>query len=58
MGSTTTEGTGKMNIDQLDDATRWTENTWVDVLAKAILLNKVSIKDGRIMVKPFTENEL
>ena len=47
-----------MNIDQLDDATRWTENTWVDVLAKAILLNKVSIKDGRIMVKPFTENEL
>jgi hypothetical protein len=58
MGSTTTEGTGKMNIEQLDDATRWTGSTWVDVLAKAILLNKVSIKDGRIMVKPFTENEL
>lgn len=58
MGSTTTEGTGKMNIEQLDDEARWTENTWVDVLAKAILLNKVSIKDGRIMVKPFTENEL
>lgn len=47
-----------MNIEQLDDTTRWTGNTWVDVLAKAILLNKVSIKDGRIMVKPFTENEL
>lgn len=57
MGSTTTEGTGKMNIDQLGDATRWSEASWVDVLAKAVLLNKVSIKDGRIMVKPFTEDE-
>ena len=57
MGSTTTEGTGKMNIDQLSDATRWSEASWVDVLAKAVLLNKVSIKDGRITVKPFTEDE-
>lgn len=46
-----------MNIDQLGDATRWSEASWIDVLAKAVLLNKVSIKDGRIMVKPFTEDE-
>ena len=46
-----------MNIDQLDDATRWSGASWIDVLAKAVLLNKVSIKDGRIMVKPFTEDE-
>ena len=57
MGSTTTKGAGKMNIDQLDDATRWSGASWIDVLAKAVLLNKVSIKDGRIMVKPFTEDE-
>ena len=46
-----------MNIDQLEEATRWSEATWIDFLAKAVLLNKVSIKDGRIIVKPFTEDE-
>lgn len=47
-----------MNIDELDDATSFNELGWVDILAKAILLDKVSIKDGKITVKAFKENEV
>jgi hypothetical protein len=48
-----------MNIDQLEEATRWNNYaTWTELLAKAVLLNKVSIKDGKITVKAFTEDEV
>jgi hypothetical protein len=47
-----------MNIDQLNESTGWNELGWIDILAKAVLLNKVSIKDGKITVRAFTEDEL
>jgi hypothetical protein len=47
-----------MNIDQLSDATDWGNHGWIDILAKAVLLNKVSIKDGKITVRAFTEDEI
>jgi hypothetical protein len=47
-----------MNINQLDEAIRWAEVGPVDILAKAILLNKVTIKDGRIRVEAFKEDEI
>ena len=46
-----------MKSDDLDDAMAWFDRGYVQLLAKAILLNKVSIIDGRIMVKAFKENE-
>lgn len=47
-----------MNFDQLEEASHYNEISWIDVLAKAVLLNKVSIKDGKITVRAFTEDEL
>lgn len=46
-----------MKIHQLEEASYYNEISWVAVLAKAILLDKVSIKDGKITVKAFTEDE-
>ena len=48
-----------MNINQLEDVTNWDNySSWIELLAKAVLLNKVSIKDGKITVKAFTEDEI
>ena len=47
-----------MNIDELEEAGNWGSHGWIDILAKAVLLNKVSIKDGKITVKAFTEDEI
>jgi hypothetical protein len=47
-----------MNINQLEDAQNWGSYGWIDILAKAVLLNKVSIKDGKITVRAFTEDEI
>ena len=47
-----------MNINELEDATSFNEHGWVYILAKAVLLDKVSIKDGKIIVKAFKENEI
>lgn len=48
-----------MKIDQLEDAIRWNNTAhWIELLAKAVLLDKVSIKDGKITVKAFTEDEV
>jgi hypothetical protein len=35
----------------------WHGGSYVELLAKAVLLNKVSIVDGRIMVKAFKDDE-
>jgi hypothetical protein len=48
-----------MNIDQFEEAVLWNDYPdWVNLLAKAVMLNKVSIKDGKITVKAFTEDEI
>jgi hypothetical protein len=47
-----------MKLHQLEEATYYNEYGWVAILAKAVLLDKVSIKDGKIIVKAFTEDEL
>lgn len=47
-----------MNIDDLEEVSQYNELGWVSILAKAILLNKVSIKNGNIMVEEFTEDEI
>jgi hypothetical protein len=57
MVRTTKEGDGQMNIDELENTQNWGSG-WIDVLSKAILLDKVSIKDGKIIVKAFTEDEV
>jgi hypothetical protein len=46
-----------MNIGELENTQNWGSG-WIDVLSKAILLDKVSIKDGKIIVKAFTEDEV
>jgi hypothetical protein len=46
-----------MKSDDLDDAMAWFDGGYVDLLAKAVLLNKVTIIDGRVMVKAFKEDE-
>jgi hypothetical protein len=46
-----------MNIDELNEATRWDELSYIFVLAKAILLDKVSIINNQIVVEAFTEDE-
>jgi hypothetical protein len=58
MGGFTKEGDGQMNIDDLEEVSQYNELGWVSILAKAILLNKVSIKNGNIMVEEFTEDEI
>lgn len=46
-----------MKSDDLTEVASWFDGSYVDLLAKAILLNKVTIIDGRIMVKAFKEDE-
>ena len=55
MGRITQEGYW-MNLDELWDASA-NNSSWVEILAKAILLDKVFIEDGQIKVKAFTEND-
>jgi hypothetical protein len=52
------EGDGQMKIEKLEEASHYNEIGWLHVLAKAVLLDKVSIKDGKITVKAFTEDEI
>jgi hypothetical protein len=58
MVRTIKEGDGQMNIDHLEEVSQYNELGWVSILAKAILLDKVSIKDGKITVRAFTEDEI
>jgi hypothetical protein len=47
-----------MKSDKLDDYLNWwSGGSYVELLAKAVLLDKVSIVDGRITVKAFKEDE-
>ena len=46
-----------MKSDDLMEIMPWFDGGYVELLAKAILLNKVSIVDGRIMVKAFKDDE-
>lgn len=47
-----------MRIDKLNEETNYNDMGYVQILAKAILLDKVTINsDGRITVKAFKENE-
>ena len=46
-----------MKSDDLMEIMPWFDGDYVELLAKAILLNKVSIVDGRIMVKAFKDDE-
>ena len=46
-----------MNINQLEDLIGWSGADYMQILAKAILLNKVIIVDGRIKVEAFKDNE-
>jgi len=46
-----------MKSDKLEEIVHWGELSYLSVLAKAVLLDKVSIIDGRIMVKAFKDDE-
>jgi hypothetical protein len=46
-----------MKPNELEDAVMWTNMDYFGILCKAILLNKVSIVDGRILVKALKEYE-
>lgn len=46
-----------MNINHLEDLIGWGDADYMQILAKAILLNKVTIVDGRIKVEAFKDNE-
>lgn len=47
-----------MKIEELDNSMTWTEYTFLEVLAKAILLDKVTIGNNPIRVKAFKEDEI
>jgi hypothetical protein len=47
-----------VKLNNFEDATAWGNLDYIALLCKAIMLDKVSIKDGRIMVKAFTEEEI
>jgi hypothetical protein len=47
-----------MKVDDLEKFIDWSDITYIEVLAKAVLLDKVSItSNGQIKVKAFNEDE-
>jgi hypothetical protein len=59
MVRTIKEGDGQMKYEELmDDDSQYYELGPIAILAKAILLDKVSIKQGKIIVKPFDYDEV
>ena len=47
-----------MKLNDFENATAWGSLDYIALLCKAIMLDKVSIKDGQIIVKAFTEEEI